>query len=83
MTAEDVPRGEAAPAAPEAPPPDLRLVPAALAGWVGALVGTALPPVTGLVVALAGIAAAAVAAVGCRRSGGRRREPGPPQFSRL
>jgi competence protein ComEC len=82
MTAEDVPTGEAVPAvpaasadpeAPDAPPPDLRLIPAALAGWLGALVGTALPPATSLVVAVAGIAAAVLATVGCRGAAGRRR----------
>ena len=54
-------------------PADLRLLPAALAGWAGALVGTLVPPRLGLVVALLCIVAALPAAVLALRTAGSRR----------
>lgn len=56
-----------------APPPDLRLVPAAGVAWAGAAAAVGLdPPVTGVAGALALVAAAVVAGPARGRSGSRR-----------
>jgi competence protein ComEC len=66
VTAPEGARPKATDDAPESlPPPDLRLVPPAVACWIGGLVSTLLPSAVGLTVAAAALCLAVVA--GLRR----------------